>query len=194
MYARLLSPLMLPCRLCLCMVQCGSRPEACCCSVRTSLVSVWKKVCVAAGLKSCLSQVDRAEAAYRDFRLHDALEAALAISNRGNLYMEEVAPWTAFKKGSGAEKDAAAAALVAVLEAVRIVAVMMSPVTPGLSSRIYAGLGMSPEQIERLRWGDARWGELPEGQTMPKPNPVFARIDADPVTEAAHSDVSMAAQ
>ena len=36
--------------------------------------------------------------AYEELRMHDALEAALAIANRGNLYMEEVAPWTAFKK------------------------------------------------------------------------------------------------
>ena len=144
--------------------------------------------------ESCVSQVDRAKAAYQDFRLHDALEAALVISNRGNLYMEEVAPWTAFKKGSDAEKDAAAAALVAVLEAVRIVAVMMSPVTPGLSSRIYAGLGMNSEQFERLRWGDVQWGGLPNGQTMPKPLPVFARIEADPVNDVSVSAVSMAAQ
>ena len=108
--------------------------------------------------------------------------------------MEEVAPWTAFKKGSDAEKDAAASALVAVLEAVRIVAVMMSPVTPGLSSRIYAGLGMSPEQFERLRWGDVQWGGLLEGQTMPKPQPVFARMQADPVTDVSMSTVSMPAQ
>ena len=40
----------------------------------------------------------KAEAAYQDFRIHDALEAALAISSRGNLYMEEIAPWSAFKK------------------------------------------------------------------------------------------------
>ena len=44
------------------------------------------------------SQAQKAEAAYQDFRIHDALDAALAISNRGNLYMEEIAPWSAFKK------------------------------------------------------------------------------------------------
>ena len=47
-----------------------------------------------------MPQAERAAAAYSEFRLHDALEAALAISNRGNQYMEEVAPWTAFKKAS----------------------------------------------------------------------------------------------
>ena len=45
-------------------------------------------------------QAAKAAAAYSEFRIHDALEAALAISNRGNQYMEEVAPWTAFKKVS----------------------------------------------------------------------------------------------
>lgn len=45
-------------------------------------------------------QAAKAAAAYSDFRIHDALEAALAVSNRGNQYMEEVAPWAAFKKVS----------------------------------------------------------------------------------------------
>ena len=45
----------------------------------------------------------KAEAAYLDVRLLNALEAALAIFNRGNLHME-LAPWTASKKGSGSER------------------------------------------------------------------------------------------
>ena len=44
----------------------------------------------------------KAEATYQGVRLLNALEAALAIFNRGNLYME-LAPWTASKKGSGSE-------------------------------------------------------------------------------------------
>ena len=39
-----------------------------------------------------------AAGAYEELRLHDALEAVVAIAGRGNLYMEQVAPWTAFKK------------------------------------------------------------------------------------------------
>ncbi len=38
-----------------------------------------------------------AEAAYEAMRFHAAAAAILAIGTRGNLYMEEVAPWTAFK-------------------------------------------------------------------------------------------------
>jgi methionyl-tRNA synthetase len=42
-------------------------------------------------------QVQLAEAAYEAMRFHAAAAAILAIGTRGNLYMEEVAPWTAFK-------------------------------------------------------------------------------------------------
>lgn len=43
-------------------------------------------------------QVEAAAAAFEDLALHEAVEAALAIAARGNLLMEEVAPWTAFKR------------------------------------------------------------------------------------------------
>jgi methionyl-tRNA synthetase len=96
-------------------------------------------------------------------------------------------------QGDDAQKEEAAAALVAVLEAVRVVSVIMCPVTPGLSSRIYAGLGMTPEQYEGLRWSDVQWGGLPKGQAMPKPQPVFARLEGDFVTEPAPGKVAVAA-
>lgn len=48
----------------------------------------------------CCAQVTAAAQAYEELRLHDALEAVVAIANRGNLYMEQIAPWTAFKKVS----------------------------------------------------------------------------------------------
>lgn len=45
-----------------------------------------------------LAQVKAAGEAYEELRLHDAMEAVVAIASRGNLYMEQTAPWTAFKK------------------------------------------------------------------------------------------------
>ncbi len=76
---------------------------------------------------------------------------------------------------------------MAVLEAVRIVAVLLSPVTPRLSSEIYGALGYGPEAYKGLSWGDASWGGLPEGQATPPPKPVFARLEGDFVTEVAAS-------
>jgi methionyl-tRNA synthetase len=35
---------------------------------------------------------------YERMAFHEAAHGAVAISSRGNLYLQETAPWTAFKK------------------------------------------------------------------------------------------------
>lgn len=128
-----------------------------------------------------------AAAGYEGMRLAEAAAAALALSSRGNQYLEEVAPWTAFKKGSDEDKDKAGRDLVAVLEAVRVAAVLLAPITPSLSSRIYEQLGLdAPDQLQSLSWAEAtQWGGLQSGHQTPKPTPVFARLEGDYVTEPA---------
>ncbi len=74
---------------------------------------------------------------------------------------------------------------MAVLEAVRVVAVLLAPVTPQLSGKIYGALGYGPGVYESLSWGDASWGILPQGQSTPPAVPVFARLEGDNVTEVA---------
>jgi methionyl-tRNA synthetase len=62
---------------------------------------------------------------------------------RANLLLEETAPWSALKKGTEDEKAAAGVNLVAALEGARIVSVLLAPVVPSLSSRIYDQLGLN---------------------------------------------------
>lgn len=83
------------------------------------------------------------------------------------------------------ERQHAAEVLVAVMEALRIVAVMLAPVTPSLSRRIYSQLGYGDDTFHNLTWTDTRWGGIPAGQVVPNPQPVFARIECDFVTETA---------
>ncbi len=78
--------------------------------------------------------------------------------------------------------------LVAVLEAARIVAVALAPITPGLSSRIYQQLGLGQEALQAACWeADTTWGQLKAGQATAEPEPVFARscLEGDYVTEPA---------
>jgi methionyl-tRNA synthetase len=128
--------------------------------------------------------VAAAASAYERMRFHEACEAAVALSSRGNQYINEVAPWTAFKSGDEAARAEAGAALTAVLEAVRITAVLLTPVTPALSARIMGQLGIK-EEGGPTRWEEAGWGGLRSGHATPKPTPVFARMEGDYVTEPA---------
>ena len=89
--------------------------------------------------------------------------------------MEEVAPWSLFKSESSADREKAEQVLVSILEALRVVAIVLSPVTPELSQKIYAQLGC--EGFDAVRWEDAHWGVLKEGHVVNKPKPVFQRLE-----------------
>lgn len=130
-------------------------------------------------------QVPVVHSNFVDMKFHDACTAALVISGKGNQYMEEVAPWTALKKGTDQEKEDAKAALVAVLEAVRVVAVILMPITPSLSQRIYEQLGIDASVWESLTWEDATWGNghLTNGGVISKPSPVFVRFEGDMIID-----------
>lgn len=128
--------------------------------------------------EACEQQVAAAAAAYEALTPHAAVEAVLGIATAGNLYVDQQAPWTALKKGTDEDKEAAGRVMVAVLEAARILAVALSPITPGLSGRIYQQLGLGEGPLQgRVSWSDTAWGQLQAGHQTAQPQPVFARLD-----------------
>ncbi|CAI0411356.1 unnamed protein product [Linum tenue] len=74
----------------------------------------------------------------------------------------------------------------------RIIAIALSPVSPGLCWRIYEQLGFSEDQLATVTWDETKWGGLKGGQVMAQPNPVFARIENP--TEVATGTESSAAK
>ncbi|KAK8948619.1 hypothetical protein KSP39_PZI005038 [Platanthera zijinensis] len=122
--------------------------------------------------------VKKAKDYYENLSLSSACESVLEIGNTGNLYIDERAPWSLFKQG-GLSYETAAKDLVLILEAMRIIAVALSPVAPSLCLRIYSQLGFSKDQFEATTWADTKWGGLKVGSVMAEPKPVFARIETE---------------
>ncbi|MCD7460324.1 Methionine--tRNA ligase, chloroplastic/mitochondrial [Datura stramonium] len=120
--------------------------------------------------------VEKAHMHYQKLELSAACETVLEIGNAGNLYIDSQAPWTLFKQG-GTAFETAAKDLVIVLEAMRIISIALSPITPSLSLRIYSQLGYTEEQFNAVSWRDTKWGGLKAGQVMAQPTPIFARIE-----------------
>ncbi|WZY87848.1 hypothetical protein YC2023_044583 [Brassica napus] len=110
--------------------------------------------------------VEKAKTNYESLSSSTACEAVLEIGNAGNSYMDQSAPWMLFKQG-GVSAEAAAMDLVIILEVMRIIAVVLSPVAPCLSF----------EDIFTAWLGDTKWGGLKGGQVMAQANPVFTRIE-----------------
>jgi len=92
-----------------------------------------------------------------------------------NSYIEDQEPWKLHKAGDAA---AVAAVLGDCLEALRIVALLASPVIPRASAELWRRLGL-PGTPEDQRLPDAAaWGLLPAGATLDKGDPLFPRIEA----------------
>ena len=66
--------------------------------------------------------------------------------------------WCCFLQGSTEEKEQASLVLLEVLEAARIVAVMLSPIAPALARLVYLQLGFNDQDFDSLTWDDAHWG------------------------------------
>ncbi|KAH6810493.1 methionyl-tRNA synthetase / methionine-tRNA ligase / MetRS [Perilla frutescens var. frutescens] len=122
--------------------------------------------------------VEKARQHYENLELSSACGTVLEIGSAGNTYIDEKAPWSLFKQGESgfetASKD-----LVIVLEAMRIVAIALSPITPSLSLRIYTQLGYSEDQFSSITWSETKWGGLKQGHVTAQPKPVFSRIELE---------------
>ncbi|MBO5852223.1 MAG: methionine--tRNA ligase [Clostridia bacterium] len=97
----------------------------------------------------------------------DACAAVLELAKRCNKYIDETMPWALAK--DEAKKDYLEAVLSTLLECIRIIARLLSPVTPEASDKIRAQIGTD---IDTLTF---------EGRTFKvgEATPIFARIDMD---------------
>ncbi|MEN9220167.1 MAG: methionine--tRNA ligase [Thermostichales cyanobacterium GMQP_bins_62] len=117
--------------------------------------------------------IPMAEAAYEIPNFTQAAEAALTLVRSSNKYLDSEAPWTKFKQG---EQQQVEMILYAVLESVRIAALILAPITPELSLTIWRQLGYGVLTFADLHWQDITWGSLAAGQVPQAPQPVFQRL------------------
>ncbi len=101
--------------------------------------------------------VSAAQAAWERFAPHEALEATWRLIGAANAELEATEPWKA-EPG-----PAVNAVLGSALEALRIIALLVSPAMPASAQEIWRriGLGGSPED-QRVP-ADAAWGSYPGG-------------------------------
>jgi methionyl-tRNA synthetase len=124
---------------------------------------------------------------YRDWMKKPSIDSGLVaigyFADRCNQQIEMLAPWTAAKDPAKAEfLDSI---LYHLAESLRIIAILISPVTPKAAHGIFDQLNwkMDPElsgKEARFSLGDTKWGMLPDGHVVGKPTPLFPRIEVAP--------------
>lgn len=118
-----------------------------------------------------------ADAAYEHVRrlnFSQALAEIWHLLGAANKYIDEEAPWTAIKRK---RPDRAGTILYHTLEALRIGTILLSPVLPTATQRVWEQLGIE-RSLAAQRLDDARrWGGLPAGLRVRPGLPIFPRIE-----------------
>jgi methionyl-tRNA synthetase len=107
------------------------------------------------------------------FAFHEALEAAWGLVREANGFIVATAPWNMAK--DPAQRPALGSVLWASAEALRILALLLSPVMPGACARLWEQLGVT-SPLDGQRLDQAVWGGLKPGLKVSKRDGLFPRI------------------
>ena len=99
-----------------------------------------------------------------EMRINDAIEETMQYIRSVNKYMEESAPWKLVKD----DKEAAGRVLYTAGEALRISAVLLSPVMPNRTEILLDALNAKGENLD--------WGGLKSGRELKDHKPLFPRV------------------
>lgn len=111
------------------------------------------------------------QTAFERFEINAAISRLMEFATACNTYIETTAPWKLAKDPSRSE--ALDHVLFVLAESLRIIGVLVSPISPRSSRGIFYQLNVSEER----QLSHATWGGLPERQQLGKPSPLFPRIE-----------------
>ena len=103
----------------------------------------------------------------------NALAIVWKLVNSANKYVDDAAPWALNKAG---ETEKLATTLYNMVEIIRLVTVMITPVMPGVPAQVWAQLGIE-EKPGLTDWASLNWGVFPVGIKIDRGQPLFPRID-----------------
>lgn len=103
----------------------------------------------------------------------EALDVIFGCAVLGNKYVDESAPWTLKKEG---QEDRLAAILYNLAELLRILALALSPFLPKSAAVLWKQLALPGDVAQQNRSAFA-WGGLKPGTDIPKPVPLFQKIE-----------------
>jgi methionyl-tRNA synthetase len=117
--------------------------------------------------------ISRVLSAYENFEFSKALEEIWSLISTVDKYIVTQAPW---KHAKDATPEYLDETLYTAAEALRIATVLLAPVLPESTRKIWSQLGMKTS-LESVRLDSLQWGGLEAGQPIGEIAAVFPRID-----------------
>mgnify|MGYP002510431717 CR=1 FL=1 len=120
-----------------------------------------------------LDTVNKVEKCFETYRVADAIEAVLNLAKRSNKYIDETMPWALAKDES--KKARLGTVLYNLLEAIRYIAVLLSPFMPETAEKIFTQMNCDVKDYDSLE----SFGGIKAGTIVGKAEALFARIDSE---------------
>ncbi|MHC2999441.1 methionine--tRNA ligase [Microbacterium sp. HJ5] len=128
--------------------------------------------------KTVADAASAADAAIERFRIDEAITSIWTIVDALNLYITENEPWALAK--DEAQRERLGTVLYTAAEGLRALAVLLSPVMPVATEKLWVALGAA-ESIGRLQDQPIReagaWGALTPGTSVNGLAPLFPRVE-----------------
>lgn len=109
-----------------------------------------------------------------DFAFSRALEAAWSIVARADKMISDAKPWELVKAED--QREILHAVLYRAAESLRWLCVLLFPMMPEATSKIFGQLGLS-EDLAQINPAELTWGTLKEGTQVGEVLPLFPRLD-----------------
>ena len=122
-----------------------------------------------------VSALQGMRAAFAELSPTEALKECWRFVRKANAYVEEVAPWALAKEPSQMRR--LEVVLYSLLDSLRLIALMTSPVVPRAAQELWRRLGQPGEVARRAYAADAVFGRLEPGATVEVGEPLFPRLE-----------------
>lgn len=116
-----------------------------------------------------------ADAAMERFRPDEAIAAIWTIVDALNGYITDNEPWALAK--DEAQRERLGTVLYTAAEGLRALAVLLSPIMPVSTQKLWDALGQSERLVDQPLRDAGRWGQLAPGTTVNGLAPLFPRVE-----------------
>ena len=108
-----------------------------------------------------------------EYKMSDAVECVMNFARRCNKYIDETMPWALAKDES--QKEKLGTVLYNLLEGIRVLSALISPIMPETSVKIAEQMNIEPATYDSIQ----EWGGLKAGVKVGTATPLFSRIDGE---------------
>jgi methionyl-tRNA synthetase len=125
--------------------------------------------------KVAAEAVAGANAAIDKVAIHEAIAKVWTLVDELNNYITVQAPWVLAK--DEADRDRLGTVLYTTAEGLRLLAVLLSPVVPKATQKLWTAIGTGLGELSEQRIQQGEWGVLPAGTKLGELEVLFPRVE-----------------